>query len=244
MKDVIRRLVPLAVVLSAATVFAGTALPPEFPIGGWVPPDKDTAKAEVGVFKAIIKYTSKTNTCYYKAVKLLSLGKPVDLAGCLAKNVDKFDKSLESFALPACLDPTAVREASDDIREASVLPALYCEGPVDAGTGLAVPTTKEIATAETAIGKAYGKFVAAWDKCFDGAMRYVVAGLYDATTADALAACLTKASDKYGDALTKVFDQGDNPDCLTPTVAAEVTNLATYAVAYTDQIFCLEDPAP
>jgi len=244
MKDTFRRLVTVSAFLVAGSALAGTALPPEFPVGGWVPPDKDTAKAEVGVSKALAKYTSKTNGCYLKTVQLMSLGKPVDLAECLQKNVAKFDKSIEKLAVPGCLDPTAVRSASDAVRTASVLPALYCEGPVDPGTGLAIPTTKAFSSAETTLGKAYGKFVASWDKCYDGAMRYVVAGLYDASSVAKLNDCLAKASATYGAALAKVFDKGEGPACLTPEVANEITNVATYAMAYTDQLFCQEDPAP
>jgi len=244
MKDTLRRLVTVSVFLGAGIALAGTALPPEFPVGGWVPPDKDTAKAEVGVSKALAKYTSKTTTCYLKAVKLLSLGKPMDLATCLQKNVEKYDKIVAALDVPGCLDATAVREASDAVRASSVLPGLFCEGAVDPGTGLAIPSTKEFANAETAIGKAYGKFVASWDKCYDGAMRYVVAGLYDASTVTSLNACNAKAVAAYVAALTKVFEKGDGPACLTSDVANEITNLATYAMAYTDQIFCQEDPAP
>jgi hypothetical protein len=73
--------------------------------GGFVPPDKATAKCEHGAAKAYAKLATKIIKCHIKAAKTAFKGKPFDEEECEDGAQTKYDASIAKLKdCPACLD--------------------------------------------------------------------------------------------------------------------------------------------
>ncbi len=251
----------LTFMVSAA--LAVTPLPnPPFTGGGFVPPDKDTGKAEDSIAAALSKFGPAYPACIAKVVSGLfaAAGDAAKVAkanagftACVAKVNVTFDaardKAVAKGTLPACLGATQI----DALRTSLVTqiglltPIVNCEagGGTDPTSGFKIPGTKDILGAEAAVTKTAVKAGSAVGACF----RKTVQGIFKAAgdgakiTAALTAhdACVAQASAKGTAGIQKVVGTGTLPSCLPGATAQTLVNAAVaLGGAFTDEISCAQ----
>lgn len=245
-----------AMVLVAGVALAGTPLEnPPFTNGGFVPPNKDVLKAELGSGGIVTKYTGAVTKCDQNAVKALekatTAADPVKVteaeakhAACVAKANTKFTDAVAKIIAkgknPACLDTTAINGIKGQLDALLAVnnPIVYCDSTqgVNVATGFNIPANKDVAKGETGVGAAAVKAGSAVAKCFNKSVDGDFKGAVDQTKHND---CVAKASAKGLASIQKLQDKALLPACLPQVAANAIIAIGVGAGGdYTDETFC------
>lgn len=248
-----------AAVFVASSALAGTLLPdPPFTNGGFVPPNKDDAKAEKAVAGNLNKYGGASSKCTQKLVSASTkaagdAGKLADAAtkysDCTTKANTKYSDGAAKIASKphnACSDvgPQAAHKANLDLQIGILTPILFCDNSGGVNAGVNYPTSLDQAKTEVAVSGIAVKAGQAVGKCFTNTTDKVFKAAGDAgKIADAVAKhndCVAKATTKANDSVNKLVAKGSLPaGCLTTVFAQTVvTGALALGGDFADDVAC------
>ena len=151
-------LVVVMLLLAAAAARVHGSLPFGDDDGGFVPPDKNTAKCEDAVAKKLAHFLSCVLICHVKAADKALAGKMFDEdmcengptktgSSCLEKYEAAADRVLKKATCPACLDATAMMSLTSQGETFldNLNGAIYCGGAPTA-TPTPLPTSTPVPT--------------------------------------------------------------------------------------------------
>lgn len=248
-----------AAVFVASSALAGTLLPnPPFTDGGFVPPNKDDAKAEKAVAGNLNKYGGATAKCDQKLVSASTkaagdAGKLADAAtkytDCTTKASTKFSDTAAKIDLKphnACSNAAAqaVLKTSLDLQIDLTAGVLYCDNSGGVNGGLNYPSSLDQAKAEVAVAGIAVKAGQAVGKCFTNTTDKVFKAAGDAgKIADAVAKhndCVAKATAKAEGSVDKLVAKATLPaGCVSEAIAdAVVATALGIGGGFADEVAC------